>query len=150
MSKRYRYTASGLDWVYLANGFHVENTAYGRGIVIENVDDLHDAIARTIIGSPRAIRGQEVRFLRAALDLSQSHLARMLGVKPLAVKRWEAARSKGLPGTADRALRLLYAGKMGDRRLVQRVIELLSELDEIENTPQVFSETAQGWERKAA
>lgn len=150
MSKRYHYKASGLDWVYLANGYRFEDTAYGRGVAIENVDALHDAIARTIIGAPRPIRGQEVRFLRAVLDLSQSGLARLMGVKPLAVKRWEAAPDKSVSGTADRALRLLYAGKIGGDQLVRRVVELLGELDDIESTPAIFSETPDGWERRAA
>ena len=40
----------------------------------------HDAIALGIINDPRRLRGQEARFLRVLLHLSQEAMARTLGV----------------------------------------------------------------------
>ena len=68
MTDRYHYTQCGLDYVYLENGFRLEETPYGAGVSIEDADELHEAIALSIITSPHAIRGQELRFLRAMLE----------------------------------------------------------------------------------
>lgn len=147
-SSKYHYTESGLDWVYLANGFTWHETPYGAGIAVRHVDGLHAAIAHAVIGSPRQIRGQEVRFLRTMLDLSQEELARALGVKRVQVARWEGARTKPLPGTADRALRLFYAGKSGGGRLVAQIVELCDDIEAARRASEVFRETRQGWERR--
>ena len=45
----HHYVNSGLDYVYLANGFTVHDTPYGSGVAIENADGLHHAIAVAII-----------------------------------------------------------------------------------------------------
>jgi hypothetical protein len=42
MPEGYHYTRCGLDYVYLLNGYEVRETAHGRGLAIEDGDDLHD------------------------------------------------------------------------------------------------------------
>ena len=150
MTKPYHYIDSGLDWVYLANGFKRRDTAYGRGISIDHADDLHEVIARSIIASPQRLRGQEVRFLRSMLDMSQVELAAALGVKRLQVARWEGAREKAMPGPADRALRLFYAGKVGGDRLGSSLVDLLADIDDHAYKATTFREVSSTWQRKAA
>jgi len=107
----FHYTQCGLDDVWLANGWRVEETEYGSGFAIENADRLHRAIARTIAAGPRPLRGQDARFLRVMLELSQADLARLLGVDRATVIRWEKARKRPLSRVQDIALRTLYAAR---------------------------------------
>jgi DNA-binding transcriptional regulator YiaG len=107
----FHYTQSGLDNVWLVNGWRVEDTEYGPGFTIENADRLHRAIARAIVSSPRPLRGQDARFLRVMLELSQADLARLLGVDRATVIRWEKARKRALSRVQDIALRALYAAR---------------------------------------
>ena len=52
------YTASGLDYVYLVNGFSIENDPdYGRIVTIDSADDLHKAIGLHIITQERPLAG---------------------------------------------------------------------------------------------
>jgi hypothetical protein len=71
MNERYRYTGCGLDYVYLLDGYTVLETEHGRDVPIKDARQLHDRIALDIIGGPHPLRGQEVRFLRGMLKLSQ-------------------------------------------------------------------------------
>lgn len=150
MDKPYAYRASGLDWVYLANGFTHHKTAYGPGVSIARADALHDAIATHAVTSPWRLRGQEVRFLRAMLDLSQDGLARALGTTRASVARWESARGQAIPGTADRALRLLYAVKAARRGIARRIAETLPAPGQVQRGRSIFRVTAQGWQTEAA
>lgn len=146
----YPYRASGLDWVYLANGFTHHKTPYGPGVSIARADALHEAIALGAVTAPWRLRGQEVRYLRAMLDLSQDGLARALGTTCASVARWESARDHAIPGTADRALRLLYAVKTARRRIARRIAETPSASGRARRGRSVFRATAQGWQTEAA
>lgn len=150
MSKKFHYTACGLDYVYLVNGFTVHETEHGKGVSIDDAEHLHQAIARDIIARPTRLRGQEVRFLRSLLDLPQVGLARVLGTKRLTVARWETAPQRPIPGPADRALRLFFALKMEGNRKATELIDLLSDMDEREASNAVFRERDGAWERQRA
>jgi len=141
----HHYTACGLDWVYLENGFKVEETPYGRGVAIENADELHQAIARDIILSPAVMRGQELRFLRSLLDCSQSGLAHSIGTTRATVARWEGEPNVPINPVADRVVRLLYAGMILKDKSVQRILELISEIDQLDYRKRAFTETDGKW-----
>lgn len=103
----YHYTMCGLDYVYLDNGYRKEETEYGSGVAILHADTLDTVIAMLIIRYPARLRGQEVRFLRAITQISQTELANQLGVKRITVARWESSPNTPIPGPADRVIRLL-------------------------------------------
>ena len=42
----YHYTESGLDNVYLVNGFEFIPSPSGKSVVIQDIDGLHNAIGR--------------------------------------------------------------------------------------------------------
>ena len=149
MSESFHYKASGLDYVYLANGFARQGTEYGSGVSIDDLDNLHGEIARHVVGSPSRLRGQEVRFLRSMLDVSQAGLARILGAQRVTVARWEAKPHAPIPGTADRALRLFFALKMEGDRAASDLVDMLAEIDEAEHGDTVFEETPNGWRAAA-
>ncbi len=150
MTEQYHYTQCGLDYVYLVNGFSIEETPYGPGVAIEKADQLHDLIARTIITSPHALRGQEVRFLRSMLDVSQTGLGDLLGKSRASIARWEAAEHEPIPGEADRFLRVFYAHKIEGHELVEEILALLTEIDELEHRLATFEDTETGWQALAA
>lgn len=149
MNEPYHYRLSGLDYVYLVNGFTRHETEYGPGVSIDEVDSLHEEIARHVVASPSRLRGQEVRFLRSMLDVSQAGLARILGTKRVTVARWESKPHTHIPGTADRALRLFFALKMAGDGAAVALVDMLAEIDEAEYGNALFEETAAGWRMAA-
>lgn len=150
MTERHHYRECGLDYVYLLNGFNIEDGPYGPGVAIEKADQLHDVIALDVVRSPRALRGQEVRFLRSILDVSQAGLGDILGKSRATVARWEAARNEPVPGPDDRLVRIIYALKAHQHEAVEQILDLLSRIDELEHQNAEFEDTARGWTKKAA
>lgn len=149
MTKMYHYTECGLDYIYLKDGFHYHETPYGKGVSFDDPDGLHDAIARTVLAMPRQLKGQEVRFLRSMLGVSQTSLATAIGTTRPSVARWEGDADKDIPGTADRALRMFYAFQVLGHKETNKLVNRLRELDEAEDTRAVFTDTEDGWKRAA-
>lgn len=150
MTERHHYKECGLDYVYLRNGFNIEDTPYGPGVAIEKADELHEVIALHIICSPHALRGQEVRFLRSILDISQAGLGDILGKSRATVARWEAQPNGTIPGPEDRLLRFFYALKEHRQEIAERILDLLAMIDELEHQITEFENTGQGWMSKEA
>jgi putative transcriptional regulator len=75
----YHYTECGLRNIWLANGYHVHKTPYGKGMSIEHVESLQRAIAQSLVRKAARLTGAEFRFLRKEQDLSQKSLAGLIG-----------------------------------------------------------------------
>jgi DNA-binding transcriptional regulator YiaG len=133
MTELYHDTNCGLEYVYLRDGYEIHETRHGRGVAIHNAQALHEAIAREVIRRPQRLHGQEVRFLRSLLQLSQARLARVLGTTRLSVARWEARPNHAIPGTTDAALRMFYVLKANKHELAEQICELLTEIDKLEH-----------------
>jgi DNA-binding transcriptional regulator YiaG len=148
MTELYHYTECGLDNVYLENGFKHHATPYGMGVSIENVDDLHKAIALDLISGKRLLSGAEVRFLRKELDLSQEALALFLGYGGQTVARWEKSETE-ISGAADRLLRLLYLERIQGNAEVEKMLERLKDLDALWHKERYFREVRHRWKPAA-
>lgn len=150
-AKGFHYTDCGLDNIWLLNGYELQSTPYGDGYSIQDMDGLHDAIARSIVTGP-TMRGQEVRFLRSLLDLSQSGLAEILGVTRDAIAKWETREpTKTINKSADRTLRMFFALERSGHDLAKRITGLLSELDDFKFSESRFEANDNGdWHRLAA
>jgi DNA-binding transcriptional regulator YiaG len=133
MTEGFHYTDCGLDYVYLTSGYTIHQTDHGTGVSVKDARQLHERLALDILGRPYPLRGQEVRFLRAMLKLSQEALARVLGQRRGSFAHWEAESDKAIPGAADSARRMFYALKTGAHETATRVIHLLQALDEREH-----------------
>jgi DNA-binding transcriptional regulator YiaG len=106
--KPLHYTASGLDYVYLGNGFHVEEDPdYGRIVTIDAVDDLHRAIGLYVIEQPRGLTGTEFRFLRKQMGLKQTDLAERFGTDVQTIANYEKGRK--IPTMSDNYMRMFFA-----------------------------------------
>jgi putative transcriptional regulator len=133
----YHYTESGLDNIWLENGFTLEtHPNYGELVSIWNVQGLHLAIGRWLIGQPRRLTGAEFHFLRTEMDLSQRLLGQLLGVTDQAIAKWEKARQRPVANTsAERLLRLAYSNSIGASEfasLLDRITKLDAEVAESE------------------
>ncbi len=106
--KKYHYTESGLDNIYLVNGFKITKTNSGdEEIFIHDIHGLHKAIGMILISKHGLLSGKEIKFIRSMLDLSQTTLAKILGCSYQTVLLWE--KDKGaISKTADHLLRAFF------------------------------------------
>jgi DNA-binding transcriptional regulator YiaG len=142
----YHYTDSGLDNVFLENGYTVHKTPYGEGVSIQDTEGLHRAIGQCLVLTPKALTGAELRFLRLEMELTQRNLAAILGSEEQNVRRWEKARKKEIPGPADRLMRALYSEYIGGDGSVRKIVDRLARLDRAEPTAIRLKETDKGWQ----
>ena len=146
----YHYTESWLDYVWLANGFTRHDTPDGSGVSITAADQLHDVIARAIVTSEGRIGGQDVRFLRSMLGISQAGLGDILGLSRASVARWEGAFDEPISETADRVLRLYFALTKLDDETAHEVRALLDKIDDLKAQLTLEENAAGQWMKVAA
>jgi putative transcriptional regulator len=144
----YRYTACGLDDVYLLSGYEMEETPYGKGVSIKNADGLHQAIGSFLVNNKKRLSGKEIRFLRHQLDITQSELARLLGTGAQQVARYEKEECE-MPGPADRILRLLYTEHLQRDIQVRDLLTVLDQLDDRKRTKMIFERNQGDWKKAA-
>jgi DNA-binding transcriptional regulator YiaG len=141
----YHYTESGLDNVFLANGYEFHKTAYGKGVSIQDTAGLHKAIGRGLVSLPRPLSGAELRFLRLEMETTQRDLAALVGTSEQSLRLWEKHRNKPLPGSADRLLRAIYSEYIGGDGSIRRMLDRLAELDQVNVGQMNFQQTSKGW-----
>lgn len=150
-NQRYQYIESGLNNVWLENGFEIRKTAYGEAISIHNVDGLNRAIGLALVENTAPLTGAAFKFLRVEMDMSQKALGRLLDKDEQSVSLYE--RKGNIPPLVDRTVRQFYLeychvdGKFRD--LMERFVELDNRIQDLERELS-FTETATGWEPKAA
>jgi putative zinc finger/helix-turn-helix YgiT family protein len=77
-------------------------------VAIPAIEALHRIIAGALAKSPARLSPGEVRFLRTYLGFSSADFARLIGVSPETVSRWESDRAPQRMSTAaERFLRLI-------------------------------------------
>jgi len=139
------YPDCGLDDVYLLNGYEPEETTYGNGITVQDIDGLRRAIARDLVSRKKVLNGKEVRFLRKQMDLTQSELGRLVGLDAQSVARWEKGQRGLKKGPAELLLRVVYAGTDQGKIDPLAILRRLDELDAPARERRVFKETNNGW-----
>lgn len=147
----YQYRDSGLDNVWLVNGYQIKKTAYGESVSIEDLVGLHLAICERLVEQKSPLEPSEFRFLRKELELSQKRLAEMFGFKEQTVANWEKGKTS-IPSTADTLIRAIYSEQHNGNAHVQRIIQSLNEadLDEYNNKIQLsYSVDSRHWEDAA-
>ncbi|MDH5722927.1 MAG: helix-turn-helix domain-containing protein [Alphaproteobacteria bacterium] len=149
--KMYHYTESGLDNIWLVNGYTVHDTPYGKGVSIDNADSLHKAIGHAIASGLSKIKPQEFRFLRIQMELSQKDLGAILGVDQQAIARWEKGKTKeGIPGSAEKLMRLYFLDYINEKPEIIELCKNLAELDEQNHAKKRKFEDYDGNWRQAA
>lgn len=124
----HEYKECGLSNVGLLSGYKINETPYGKSITITNVRGLHKSIGMELVCKAGLLPGEEIRYLRKELGLSQKLLAQTLGVGETTVREWEAGKAK-ISGPADRLLRVLYKQYAESDSLARELMDHLSKLD---------------------
>lgn len=142
----YKYDDAGLRNVWLANGYTVRKTRYGKAVAIENVEGLTRAICRALASKPGRLTGAEIRYLRLHLGLSQKALGKAFGNTEQAIALWE---KKGrIPLWADKHLRLLVIAKEDGNEPLGRALERLDIVERLVSSRLVVEETRRGWKTR--
>ena len=111
--ENYRYDGAGLPGVTLVDVAVSRCQACGDdNVELKHPQALHHAIAARVIRKPGRLSREEVRFLRAILELSGVDLARVMGASPVSISRWENGRAP-IGVQADKLLRMLVAALPG-------------------------------------
>lgn len=136
--KKYHYTECGLENIYLVNGFKITKFKNGdEEIFIHDIHGLHRAIGMILVSKAGLLLGDEIKFIRTTLDLSQTGLAKLLGLSDhQSVLAWEKNKYP-IPKTADHLLRAIFFGYLNveESRLIYDKINEIADLDakEIKN-----------------
>ena len=144
----YHYTESGLQNVWLENGYNNIATPYGIGISIEDVDGLHSVIAEGLILKPGRLTSAEFRFLRKTQELSQKGLGDLIGCGTQQINRWENGKTK-VPRWADRIMRVIYRESTDGNAQIRGFVDRLNELDARENAKRRFERDESTWNEAA-
>lgn len=128
MAEQYHYTESGLDDVWLRDGFHFHDDERGRTVSFEDVEGLHRAIGLYRAKERKRLTAKDIRFLRVECLLSQRALAAMLGVDEQTVARWEKGKAP-MPVPAEASLRMIYIEHVGGDGTMTGTLRVLADLD---------------------
>ena len=147
----YHYVECGLDYVYLQNGYTVEETEWGRATSVVNPDGLHRLIGERIVESGARITGQELKFIRVQMDMTQKHLGEILGYsdrQPIATQ--ESRKTEDVSKSIDIIVRSLYkeflkgGGSSSITALVGKLAD--NERADFRDRKETFLNTDTGWE----
>lgn len=137
----YRFTDGGLRNVWLANGYRIEETAYGSAISIQDLGGLVQAICNFLIRKKSRLTGAEFRYLRLAMLMSQATLGKALGRSDQSVAVWE--KSGRIPRFADSLIRVLYAAQADGNEKVKNIIHATNDADR--DIHIIMKESKNGW-----
>lgn len=88
---RYHFLESGLSSIYLGS-ICINFCPRHRDVVVPEIphmQELLDVIFGDIILNPQLLRGEDIRYLRQAIDFTQLEFSKLLGVSANTVARWE-------------------------------------------------------------
>ena len=104
----FHFEDCGLPNIYLV-GIRYYKYSAGRIVAeIPAIKELMQLIARDVICRPRALTGNEIRFLRKRLGQKQNVFARSVGIEPETLSRAENGHQV-LSESNDKLIRLYYA-----------------------------------------
>lgn len=124
---KYHYTECGLNNIYLINGFEIIKTEDGgEEVYIHDIHGLHKIIGRTLVFKRGLLAGNEIKFIRTTLDLSQKRLGELLGLDYQTILGWEKNKSP-ISKTADHFLKMIffsYTNKEQDCTIYDKINEI--------------------------
>jgi putative zinc finger/helix-turn-helix YgiT family protein len=102
--QKYLYTECGLNSVTLENVPVFECACGAKVPEIPSIQELHTLIAVALLQKSSLLSGDEVKFLRKSAGLSQSEVAKIIGVHATRPSKWESGESR-IGKNNDRLLR---------------------------------------------
>ncbi len=95
-------------------------------------------IAFALVFKSKALTGKEARFLRKHLCYTGEDLAGIMGVKRMAVTRWEGGKTK-ITGSNDKHIRRIYLEKKTDEIIktpgIMRIVKTMVGFLSLDNSP---------------
>lgn len=148
--ENFQYDACGLSNVTLVGVEVSRCVACGEfEVALEQIEELHGAIAHALIRKPVRLSAAEVTFLRKFLGWSVADFAAHLGTTRETVSRWENGITP-MGTLADRALRLMVATRQPSRDYALETLKRIGE----EKTPHPvhlgLKRDKAGWHAEAA
>jgi DNA-binding transcriptional regulator YiaG len=138
-----RFDDAGLRNVWLANGYEVHDTPYGKATSYHDIHGLTRAICTALVDKPGPLTGAEFRYLRLHLRLSQASLGKLLDVSEQSVALWE--KRGRIPRLADKHLRLLWKEKHAGNEPIVRAMARLNVIERLLSQKIVVRESRRGW-----
>ena len=108
----YKYDGCGLDNVIIKGVTFIVDDHGEKIIQIPNINGLHKAIVESILERKSGMTGQELRFLRTEMGMTQAEMAALVHRTPLAISRWERGEQL-IAGNAEALIRLHAAEQLG-------------------------------------
>lgn len=145
----YRWDDMGLKNVWLANGYTLHDTPYGRGVSFDDVEGLTRAVCLALARKPGKLTGAEFRYIRqSGLSMSQPSLGKVLGADAQSIARWE--KFGKVPKWANRMIRLVYEAHADGDAAIRRVVDRINDIDRLVNRRIVLEQTARrGWQARS-
>ena len=141
-----RYNDAGLRNVWLENGYQEKRTAYGKGLVIDDIEGLARTVRMALTKKRGRLTGSEFRYVRLGLRLSQKNLAHLFGNHEQTVALWE--KRGNVPVWADRNLRMLWIAKEDGNAGIGCVMERLNTVERLLNEQIIVEEGRRGWKSR--
>lgn len=130
--KKYHYTECGLDNIYLLNGYEISKLDNGEEeIFIHDIHGLHRSIGLALISKQGSLSGNEIKFIRTTLDLSQTMLSKIFGCTYQTILLWEKNRQP-ISKAADLLLRALFFSYLNPKGN-QTIYKLINEIADIDS-----------------
>jgi DNA-binding transcriptional regulator YiaG len=140
----FQYRACGLDNVYLRSGYTQKMVGGQIFTSVQDAEDLHTEIAKHLVLRRKVLRGQEVRFLRKVMGLTQADMGDLLSLSDQSVARYEKDQVP-LEGPADRLLRLYVIGAITGVVNPMEVVEEIRQSDSVSSDDVVLQRTDDHW-----
>ena len=102
----FRYTACGLDNVYLVGLPVAEDRAGDTTITIPHINSLHSLLRDEVAQKSSGLDPKEIRFLRTELGMTQAQLAQLVHKDAQTVGRWERGDT-AIDGASETILRAM-------------------------------------------
>lgn len=113
----YRYEECGLDYVTIRNMRVRVDDAGEETYCIPNITGLHKVIAASLIMRRHGLLGQELRFLRTELGMTQAELGQLVKKDHQTIGRWERGETP-VDENAEVVIRTYAAEALGIPREV--------------------------------
>jgi len=124
----YHYTESGLENIYLKNGFVISEEEGEAFVSYTNFDGIQRAIAIAICTQTQWMSASQLKFLRKELNLSQTGLGQLIYCDRQSIARWEKGEIE-VPHLADIMLRALYMESIDKEIHISQLIQSLADAE---------------------
>lgn len=116
----HEFNDAGLENIRLKNGFIKHQTRYGEGLAYQGLTSLTQQVCVALALRPGRLTGTEFRYIRRALELSQSNLGKLFDRTEQTIANWE--KNNKVPFESSLLLKQNCVVKFGYPALVSTIL----------------------------